>query len=79
MLYIYFDGSFILLILHIAKAFEEKQGQNVAFPVGAIHWTAAQHVGGFPQMGFQFGQGNWWQEQGCLLHESLRFLWTMGM
>jgi hypothetical protein len=42
------DCFLVFFAPYIANPLEEEQGENIAFPVSAVHRAAAQDVGGFP-------------------------------
>lgn len=50
----------VLLVPVVAYAFTERQRQrqrqDLCSPVGAVDWAATEDVGGFPEVGFEFGK-----------------------
>ena len=49
--------SLVFLVMHIGDAFEEEQGEDIGLEVGRIH-RSAEDIGGFPEVGFQLGEGD---------------------
>ncbi len=47
----------VLFIPLVADPLEDQQRQDVGLPIAAIDRAAAEDVGGFPEMGFQLGEG----------------------
>ena len=51
------DHGVVLFMPLVADPLEKQQWQDVRLPITAINRAAAEDVGGFPEMGYQLGEG----------------------